>query len=187
MNVFCELIWLNLLVLFGDSMSDDECVFTVTNSSEKKVEFNTFLTSGIKMIYIEVLISDDKLYANNSNYNIKQESGLFRWVWTKSEMSFLLSYTEDIHVISFDLLKGDYIEDLTIYIDIFPAGCTFNYQNDTHSLFYLLHDTFVQNESDWQLCHRYFENQEWKVTLFNFTSYWVGYGMDVLNLRAEQN
>ncbi|CAG2228757.1 unnamed protein product [Mytilus edulis] len=159
-------------------MSADECGFTVTNSSEKKIEFNTLLNSGMKTIYIDVLISDDELYTNNSNYNLKQERVLLRWVWTKNEMSFLLSYTEDIHAISFNLLKGAYIEDFTIDIDIFPAGCTFDYRNDTKALFHLIHDTFVQNESDWQLCHRYFENQEWKVMLFNLTSYWVGYEME---------
>lgn len=112
------------------------------------------------MVYVDISISSNDLYTNNSKYDIKQESGLFRWIWTKNDISFLLSYTEDIHAISFNLLKGVYIDDFTIDIDISPPGCEFVYKNDTESIFYLIQDSLVKNESDWLLCHRYFENQQ---------------------------
>lgn len=165
-------------ILFGRIMSEDSCSFKINNRTEKKYEFQQLLNSGIKMVYVDIFISNHEWNTNNTKYDIKQESGLLRWIWTKNEISFLLSYTEDIHALSFNLLKGAYFEDFTINIEMSPPECVSVYKNDTKSLFYLIHDSFVQNESDWLLCHRYFENQEWKVTLFKLTAYWLGYGME---------
>lgn len=172
------LIYFNFLALLDNSTSDTSCSFSINNSTEKKSEFNTFINSGIKMVYVNILFLDDELYTNKSKYDIKLENGLLRWIWTKNDMSFLLTFTEDIHAVSFNLLKGTYIDDITINVNISPSECVFVYQNDTKSIFNLIHDDFMQNISDWQLCHRYFENQHWKVTLFNLTSYWLGYDME---------
>lgn len=167
-------MWLFL----GQETSGEKCKFAVANRTRIQNEFIAVIKKGIQVVYIDYSISEEVLYQNRSRFDRFRQNGLLRWIYTKNDLSYILSYTEDFPVLTFNLLDGVFTEHLTVPIEVFPDDCDLYYGNDTHSMAKLTHETFMENQTNVKLCHRYFKNQNWKLIVKNLTNFWVGFDME---------
>lgn len=95
----------------------------------------------------------------------------------------MLTFPEELHALTFNLLSGLYIQHLDV--NITARNCLLFVNDYTHFINMLIYNTFAKHKVNWLLCHRQFELQWWKIGLTKVSSYWIGYEFECFQSQCE--
>lgn len=184
--------------IVGDKQMGDNtvCKFEIIDIEKVKHQFTQLSTLGnVQMIRFNVDINQNNSASAHSEYfqslNELHSNGLERWIWMLQQHSHLLTYSPDFEVVTLNrstsIQRNIYVP-VVAFTNNNDTGVS-HYKNCTESLFYIIYKEIINNtnsNSDWLLCHRYFEGQEWKLGfLYKATGAWIGYDFECFSSNCQ--
>ncbi|XP_062610432.1 uncharacterized protein LOC134272200 [Saccostrea cucullata] len=130
--------------------------------------FKDLMQEGsVQLVYINISSSSFQ----NMSLSEKEWNRVVDWIWVTNEYKHFLSYPIDIDIFTLGLME-DNDRSLKLNISIDDISNCIN-QTLWIQVFEYLFKTC--NVSEGYFCHRYFENQDWKLTLFSLSHAAIGY------------
>ncbi|XP_062578371.1 uncharacterized protein LOC134240285 [Saccostrea cucullata] len=177
--------WINsiLLTFFMSFIARSKASCEISNSSVSKhrTDFQGLVSAGNKLIYV---------YINSSflKENIVDEfhrNRILEWIWVTRNYKHFLGYPLDLDVLTLNVMRRD-VDVLRLNIDLVNETNCVNVSDPGFIRSYLTNilvfnesistcKSFFDSDVKRWICHRFFENQEFKRTLFDLSHVSIGY------------
>lgn len=113
-----------------------------------------------------------------NNFSSIERDDLLHWQYVSKEEKFLVQLPVDFDMISFDLLNIDHEQTaLSIKLVFNNTGCIENSSDAMISIRSLLWNDLFNNNTDFYLCNRHYEEERGRFWLYAITTIWIGYDL----------
>lgn len=121
-----------------------------------------------------------------NNFSSIERDDLLHWQYVSKEEKFLVQLPVDFDMISFGLLNFDHEQTALSIRLIFNNTCCIENSSDAMlSIRSLLWNDLFNNNTDFYLCNRHYEEERGRFWLYAITTIWIGYDLSCSDILED--
>lgn len=121
-----------------------------------------------------------------NNFSSIERDDLLHWQYVSKEEKFLVQLPVDFDMISFGLLNFDHEQTALSIRLIFNNTCCIENSSDAMlSIRSLLWNDLFNNNTDFYLCNRHYEEERGRFWLYAITTIWIGYDLSCSDIIED--
>lgn len=121
-----------------------------------------------------------------NNFSSIESDDLLHWQYVSKEEKFLVQLPVDFDMISFGLLNFDHEQTALSIRLIFNNTCCIENSSDAMlSIRSLLWNDLFNNNTDFYLCNRHYEEERGRFWLYAITTIWIGYDLSCSDIIED--